>query len=81
MHTWYSQQTLNACVWVYGAGRRSACCLAPWRNAPIATKYAYCSTETWNKFNTEIIADKYKTWLGKDQGSRVWNVGLWSLGI
>ncbi|CAE7905694.1 unnamed protein product [Symbiodinium sp. KB8] len=31
------------------------------RNAPIATKYAYCSTETWNKFNTEIIADKYKT--------------------
>ncbi|CAE7496887.1 unnamed protein product [Symbiodinium natans] len=31
------------------------------RNAPIATKYAYCSTETWTKFNREIINDKYKT--------------------
>ena len=30
------------------------------RNAPIATKYAYCSTETWTKFNTEIISDEYK---------------------
>ena len=53
-----------------------------WRKAPIATKYAYCSTETWTKFNTEIIADKYKTWLGKDgcmrveTACRVWNARL-----
>ena len=29
------------------------------RNLPIATKYAYCSTETWMSHNTKHIEFKY----------------------
>ncbi|CAJ1432296.1 unnamed protein product [Effrenium voratum] len=30
------------------------------RNLPIATKYAYCSTETWMSHNTKHIEFKYR---------------------